>query len=61
MQDTQLPLTLTATQLCKTLNISRTILARLCREKKLTPLLHIKKSYRLFDVQQVKDLLKPKN
>lgn len=53
-------LTITATELCKTLNISRTILARLCREKKLVPLLQIKKSYRVFSYQSVLDFINKK-
>jgi len=57
MQDS-IPLAITSQELQKVCRLSRSCLQRLIREKKLTPLLHIKKSHRLFAMSEVLELLK---
>ncbi len=53
-----IPLALTSTQVQKLCNLSRSCLQKLVKEKKLTPLLHIKKSHRLFAMSEILELLK---
>ena len=57
MQDS-IPLALTSQQVQKMCNLSRSCLAKLVKEKQLTPLLHIKKSHRLFAMTEILELLK---
>jgi predicted DNA-binding transcriptional regulator AlpA len=59
VQNTIPQLALTSGQVIERLSISRTTLQKLIREKKLTPLLHIKKNYQVFAMSEILELLTP--
>ena len=56
--DNSTPLALDSKAVQARLSISRTVLQRLIREKKLTALTHIKKNYRIFAMTEILELLK---
>jgi len=56
-----IPLAVNATQVLKLCNMSRSCLQTLVKRGLLTPLLHIKKNYRLFAMSEILELMKPKS